>query len=223
MTNTKNTWHFSNGNLDYDRENETVVAGLSLAYKPDEIGLCKSGFHSSYRLIDALQYTPGSVLSYCEIGGNIIEDDDKIVSSIRRHLIVVDIERTLHKFAIWCAEQALALIDEPGPRSLEALRVKQLWLDGKATDEELTAARTAAWTAAWTAARTAARTAAGDAARTAAGAAARDAARTAARTAAGAAARTAAGAAARDAQNEKLTNMVLTLPKFTTLIVEEQS
>ena len=152
-------WHFSNGKLANDR-NDEIVAGLSLACEQDEIELCLKGFHGSKRLIDALDYAPGNILSWCEVGGCIIEDDDKLVASIRRHVIVVDVERTLHEFAIWCAAQALLLVDEPDPRSLKALEVKRLWLDGKATDEELAAARAAArdtardaaWDAAWDAA-----------------------------------------------------------------------
>jgi hypothetical protein len=84
-------------------------------------------------------------------------------------------------------------------RSRKAVEVAEAYADGKATYEELDAARDAAY-AAYAAARTAAYAAARDAAytaaRTAAYAAARDAAYTAARTAA---ARTAAYAAARTA------------------------
>ena len=137
----KMAWHFSDGYLGYDRRNEQIKPGNAYACKPDELRLCDFGFHSSYKLLDALKYAPGSVLSYCEIGGLIIESHDKNVSSIRRHLVVADITRTLHEFAVWCAEQALLLVDEPDHRSVEALRVKRLWLDGKATDTELAAVR----------------------------------------------------------------------------------
>jgi len=60
-------------------------------------------------------------------------------------------DRLMHEFAIWCAEQALSLIDNPDQRSLEALRIKKLWLDGEATDAAWAAARAAAWAAARTA------------------------------------------------------------------------
>jgi hypothetical protein len=223
---TRNVWHFSDGTLSYDR-NDKVVAGLSLACNPDDIRLCQYGFHGSYDILGALQYANGSVLSYCEIGGRIIKDDDKVVASIRRHIIVVDIERTLHEFAIWCAEQALALIDNSDERSVNVLKIKRLWLDGKATDEELTAARDAAWDVARDvardAARDAARAAARAAARTATWTAARDAAWDAARTAARASAWDAARDAARDAQNDKLTTMILGLPEFQAIKTGEQS
>jgi hypothetical protein len=158
-TKTMNVWHFSNGKLTYDR-NDEIVNGLSLACGPGEIGLCDYGFHGSANIIDALGLGNGSVLSFCEIGGKIIEGQDKVVASIRRHIVVVDIERTLHEFAIWCAEQALSLIEKPDSRSLEAIVVKRRWLDGLATDKELDAARAAARAAedaAWVAARDAAR------------------------------------------------------------------
>jgi hypothetical protein len=121
-------------------------------------------------------------------------------------------DRLLHDFAIWCAEQALALIDDPDPRSLKALEVKRAWLDGNATDEELSAARAAAWAAAraaaldaaWAAARAAALAAAWAAARAAAWAAAWAAALDAALDAA----RAAAWAAAWAAQIEQLIKMI---------------
>ena len=202
---TMYTWHFSNGQLGYDRSDE-IKAGLSLACAGDSIGLCDYGFHSSNLLIDALRYAEGNFLSLCEVGGKIIEGDDEVVSSIRRHIAVGAIERTLHLFAIWCAEQALSLVDEPDARSIEALRVKRLWMDGKATDEELAAAWDAAADAAWDAARDRAAAAAAAAAWAAAGAAAR--------AAAVVAARDAVWDAARDKQNVKLTEMVLELPEF---------
>jgi hypothetical protein len=88
-------------------------------------------------------------------------------------------------------------------RPAEAIRIKKLWLKGKATDVELAAARAAARDAAWAAAEDAARDAAWAAARDAAWAAAR-AARAAARAAAWAAAIDAARAAAWDAAWEKI-------------------
>jgi hypothetical protein len=57
-------------------------------------------------------------------------------------------DRVLHEFAIWCADEALKRVGNPDPRSLNALEVKRRWLRGKATDEELAAARAAAWDAA---------------------------------------------------------------------------
>lgn len=106
-------------------------------------------------------------------------------------------DRILHESAVWCAEQALALVEQPDPRSVAAPAVKRRWLDGKATDRELLAAKAAAWLAAQDAARVAAEGAEQDAAWAAAKAAAWAAAWAAAVDAAGLAARVAAWDAAR--------------------------
>ena len=108
--------------------------------------------------------------------------------------------RTLRLFAVWCARQALALVDNPDQRSVAACDTAERFANGEATERELDAASAAAWAAAWAAARDAARdaswAAAWAAARDAAWAAARDAAWAAAWAAARDAARAAAGAAA---------------------------
>ncbi len=113
-------------------------------------------------------------------------------------------DRTMRLFAVWCARNTpLADGRKTGdlltdPRSLAALDVAERYAAGKATDEELHAARAAAL-------------AAGDAARDAAEAAARDAALAAARDAALAAgaAGDAAGDAASAAQADHLRTMVV--------------
>lgn len=92
--------------------------------------------------------------------------------------------RTLRLFAVWCARQALALVDNPDQRSVAACDTAERFANGEATERELAAARAAArdaardaaWDAAWDAARDAASTAAWAAARDAASTAARDAA-----------------------------------------------
>ena len=121
---------------------------------------------------------------------------DKMWSVLREEFIPAPV---LHEFGCWCAEQALALIDNPDPRSVAAIAAKRAWLQGEITDEQLAAARAAARAAAWDAARDAAWNAARAAARDAARAAARDAAWAAARDAAWDAARAAAWNAARGA------------------------
>ena len=85
-------------------------------------------------------------------------------------------DRTNRLFAVWCAREALKLIETPDERSINACNVAEKFANGEATKEELDAARAAARAAAWDAARAAA----WDAARDAAGDAARDAARDAA-------------------------------------------
>lgn len=119
---------------------------------------------------------------------------------------VLDADRDLRLFAVWCARQVEHLMEDQ--RSKDALNVAERFVNGEATDKERDAARDAAWAAVrgaavrgavWPA-RTAARAAAWGAARDAAGDAA-----LAARCAAG----DAAGDAAEDAQKEMLKRMCL--------------
>lgn len=142
---------------------------------------------------------------------------DKFWLLLREEIIPA---RILHEFAIWCAETALTKANETDERSWNALQVKRLWLDGKATDEEMAAARVAAMDAAsaatWDDAKDAARYAASADARYAAWDAAKYAARAVARYAtwdaaidtARDAARVVARVVAMDAQLTKLKEML---------------
>lgn len=60
--------------------------------------------------------------------------------------------RELHEIGIWCfeglAKQNWIKYYPEDNRPLEAIRIKKLWLDGKATDDELSAAYSAAKSAA---------------------------------------------------------------------------
>ena len=120
--------------------------------------------------------------------------------------------KTNRLFAVWCARNALSLVDNPDPRSAEACNVAERFANGEASSGELRAAWVVAWDAAGDAAGAAARATAWSTAWVAASAAARDAAwdaaRGAAEAAASAAAWDAASAAARDAQIEKLIEMI---------------
>ena len=198
-------WHFlpSDGNLRYGAwRNPVVRPGVVFVHR-GPIELCKRGLHASVRARDALSYAPGPIVCRVECWDRVQYADDKLVCGKRKVLWMADATRTLHLFALWCAEQALALVPSPDPRSVDALRVKRLWLDGKATDADLAAALDAAWAAAWVAAWAAARAATWAAARDAAWDAAGDAART--------AARVAAGASVMGAQDAELERLLLVL------------
>ena len=138
----------------------------------------------------------------------MIPAEDRLWAVLREEFIPAPM---LHACACRCAEDALSRIDNPDPRSINAIVVKRRWIAGEATDEELAAAEAAAWVArtsaqdAVEAATLAAQTATW-AARTAAWAA--QAATWATWTAARTAAQDAAEAAARNAQVDMLTQML---------------
>ena len=183
--------------------------------------LCESGLHASRRPIDALSYAPGVFMRLVECSHVEDEQDDKLVCRSRKILWEADISAELHEFACQCAERALALVENPDPRSIAAIEAKRKWLRGEISDDKLRDARAAAdaavdavdaaggvargvaraaaraaWAVAWDAARAAGAAWAAWAAAWGAGAAAGP--------AAWAAAWSAAGSAAWAAQNEIL-------------------
>jgi len=201
-------WHF----LSEDKrlgngDGRLVEVGQTLECDGKPV-LCDNGMHGSARLIDALHYASGPIVCRVEIEGDVIEGEDKLCGRRRTVLWMVDATRILHEFACRCAEDALALVEQPDERSVAAIEAKRKWLKGEITDGELDAAALAAWDAALYVARAAA---------WAARAAARSASRAASLAAAGAVAWSAAWSAARSAardgewakQNERLTAMVM--------------
>ena len=63
-------------------------------------------------------------------------------------------EKIIHEFACWSAEQSLVNYEKQFPndnRVRKAIETKRLWSQGKATDEDLSAAESAARSAAWSA------------------------------------------------------------------------
>ena len=160
-------WHF----LPEDRrlsngDNRLVVPGKRHTVRGD-IVLCEHGLHASERPIDTLKYAKSAMIQRVKMHGTVVHGNDKLVASSRTCMWIADAAMVLHEFACLCAEDALALIPNPDPRSVNAIAVKRAWLRGQATDDELAAARDAAWDAARDAARAAAWDAAWDAARAA--------------------------------------------------------
>lgn len=202
-------WHFvaDDGLL---RDGQKVEAKTySVDTQKRGLELCHWGLHASERAVDALSYTPGSIVCRVELSGEILRDTDKLCASTRRVLWMADATRTLHEFACWASEWILDKLEAESdfhadPRSRAAIAAKRAWLRGEITNQQLDAAGAAAY-AAWDAAGAAAGVAAG-VARDAAGAAAG---------AAGYAAWAAWDARdARDARvvlNDKLTEMLMAL------------
>src|SRR5574343_1909077 len=72
-----------------------------------EAVLCRSGWHGSTNIVDALMYAPGSNLCLRELRGVVVEGDDKACGSEARQLTAyVDARPLLVEFAQWCAERA---------------------------------------------------------------------------------------------------------------------
>ncbi|HZK26118.1 MAG TPA: hypothetical protein VFD00_01070 [Thermoclostridium sp.] len=135
---------------------------------------------------------------------DLVEDKSDIIWLLCNKLYMSD--RDMRLFAVWCAREALKLVDNPDQRSVEACNVAERYANGDATIEELTVAKEDARAAA-RASRAATRYASAAAAR-AASSAARVASSAAATWAADAAARAASWDAdrsvAEDAQIEQL-------------------
>ena len=207
-------WHFlpEDKRLGYG-DGRLVEVGATLECE-GEPELCGNGMHGSARLIDAVHYARGPIVCRVKIEGDVIESEDKLCGRRRTVLWMMDATRILHEFACACAEDALALVEQPDERSVAAIEAKRSWLKGEITDKKLDSAWAAAWDAsqnvAWvaSAAASAAAWAAVRAAARAASRAARDASWAAAR-AASWAARDAAQDAAWDKQNKRLTAMVM--------------
>jgi hypothetical protein len=163
---------------------------------------CRNGYHLC-RHGDLIQWC-GPAIYIAEHKGELLEASDKVV--VRRARLVSRLgvwgETTARLFAADCAERVVGLISKHGGNDEAAKRaigVARRYAHGKASPQELDAARAAAWAAARAAAWDAARDAAWDAERDAARDAAWDAAWAAAWDAAWDAARDAAWDAARDA------------------------
>jgi len=142
-------WHF----LPEDRKlrwgtEEEVVPGQKLIVKPP-LHMCRHGLHAGIRAIDALTYAPGPVVCRVELGGEILEDEDKCCATERTCVWLADASEVLHRFACWCAERVLMRERqagrEPDPRSWAAVQAKRDWLEGGMTREELETAKSTAW------------------------------------------------------------------------------
>ena len=121
-----------------------------------ELILCERGYHSSPSWYDALRYAPGSVACIVEVSEPVIKDEDKQVSRKRKLLAAENAEKVLRSWACDCTERALKNSRTTDERSWNAITVARLYNEGKASQEQLAAARAAARDAAWAAARAAA-------------------------------------------------------------------
>ena len=142
-------WHFIKEDRTMQYSGEKVEAGKTYVFH-GEPRLCEQGYHASLKAIDALYYSPGSVICRVRMGGEIVTGEDKIVATERHVIWMHDATEQLREFARWCALQVAHLWDMP-------VGVRQYLETGDETLRD--------------AARAAARAAARDAAGAAAGAA----------------------------------------------------
>ena len=103
-------WHFVDEKL---RDGRPVPPDGTWLKHDGELVMCESGLHASKRLIDALKYAPGNTICRVKVGGDIVEDDDKLVASKRKIMWRIDGEQVLRAFARWCALQVVHLWDAP--------------------------------------------------------------------------------------------------------------
>lgn len=196
-------YHFLKDDMTAENGNEPAWAVGEVRTFKGKVKLCESGYHSSPSWHDALQYAHGSMACIVEISKPVKQDETKYVSRKRRLISAKDASSVLRIWGCDCAERALLREEITDTVILDCIRVSRLYADGKATLEDLIAARSVTGNAGWDAARNAARYAAWDtacdAARSAASYATSYAARNAARNAARYAARNAALIAARNA------------------------
>ena len=117
-----------------------------------KLQMCANGYHSSPTWRDALRYAPGLIASIVEVPfRGTLKDTDKQVSRRRKLIAARGSNRTVILWAAECAERALLREREagrePDKRSWKAIQVLRLFLDGKATQEQMSAAESAAYAA----------------------------------------------------------------------------
>ena len=157
---TVKAWHWVKDDWTL-RDGQKVEVGKT--YVVDgELTMCERGLHASRKILDALQYAPGSIVCRVTCWQIKQEDNDKFVCHKRRVEWAYDATNILHEFACQVAEKALKLAKVKNKRCWTAIEAKRKWLKGEINDSDLDAASYAAWAAAWDAASYAARAAAWD-------------------------------------------------------------
>jgi hypothetical protein len=164
-----NAYHFVGDTL---RNGDPVPAnGVTLKWT-GHLEFCRSGYHASRKVWQALEFAPGNTLCRVHCGGEMLTAPDKIVCRERTIIDRIDAEQVLRAFARKCAADVLHLWDAPdvvveylrtGDESMRAAARDAAWAAARATraawDARAAArdaARAAAWDA-WDAARDAAR------------------------------------------------------------------
>ena len=109
-------WHFAANDRKLGYGDNRLIEVGATSWRLDKslpIELCVYGLHASIKPLDALQYAPGSIVSYCRMHGQIIYGEDKMVAEGREYLSVIDADTVLLEFSRWCALQVIHLWDAP--------------------------------------------------------------------------------------------------------------
>jgi hypothetical protein len=83
-----------------------------------------------------------SVKQWVEKYKNIVPPKDILWLLCRNEFLS---DKDLRLFAVWCAREALKLVENPDKRSVNACNVAERYANGEATKEELETARSAAY------------------------------------------------------------------------------
>ena len=100
--------------------NNVLIRSFSPCYDPSEKGIPDD------------ETLP--VLEWVEKYRKVVPDEDIIWLLCHEEFLS---DKDLRLFAVWCAREALKLIDNPDPQSIEACNVAERYANGEATDEEL--------------------------------------------------------------------------------------
>ena len=103
-------WHFAGETL---RDGSPIPQDGEWLEHSGPLKMCTSGLHASRNPFDALKYAPGATLCLVEIGGEIIEDKDKLVCSRRRIVARMQTDELLRYFARMQALSVVHLWDAP--------------------------------------------------------------------------------------------------------------
>ena len=153
MTQPLLAWHFIAGTL---RDGSPIPPDGVMLEHTGPLQLCRSGLHASVRILNALDYAPGSTICRVECGGEIIHEPDKLVCRERTILWRIDGTDLLRQFARQCALDVIHLWNAPpivrqyletGDEKIRA----NAHTAAHATWDAQTAAQTAARAATWNA------------------------------------------------------------------------
>jgi len=104
MIHSKYGFHFVGAKL---RDGSPVPPDGEWLCVTSPLKMCGHGLHGSPTAFEALQYAPGTVLCWCEFGGNILRGTDKFCAESRRILARFDATEILRAHA---RQSALSVI-----------------------------------------------------------------------------------------------------------------